>query len=74
MIDEEVISELEALQAAKNQDRGVDCVRTLITYLRKGNFYSAHLCAKNEWDKISSYTDIANFLIKVGLYTPIKFN
>lgn len=63
---------LDQMQKLENCGRGIDCVRTLIIYLNKGDFNGACAVARNEWDKISSYPEISKFLIKQGLFIPIK--
>ncbi len=59
------------MQSEKNDGRGVDCVKTLIYYLRNNDWQRACAAANNEWDKISSYKDIADFVIDIGLCTPM---
>lgn len=60
---EKIADELETLQAEKNSGRGVSCVRTAVVYLRRGDVEKAVACCHNEWDKIRSYPDIADFVI-----------
>jgi len=55
---------LDALQAEKNDGRGVSCVRTLIMYLRRGEIDTAKAVCLNESDKIRSYPDIQDVLEK----------
>jgi len=59
---DELADELDALQRQKNQGRGVDCVRTLMVYLRAGDIEGAKAVRRNEGDKISSYPDIVALL------------
>lgn len=46
------------LQDTKNNGLGVNCVRTICVYLRRGDIRSAANVAVNEGDKIRSYPDI----------------
>ncbi len=50
------------LQEPKNNGRGVSCVRDIYTYLVLGDMGKAKAVVNNEWDKISSYPDIAQWL------------
>jgi len=52
-----------AMQATKNQGGGVSCVRSLCAYLERADFESAETVCLNEWDKISNYPDIAQFIV-----------
>lgn len=65
--------ELNKLQAPKNEEQGVSCIKTMVLLLHCGNFDKASAVANNEWDKISFYNDIAKVIIDNGLYTPINF-
>lgn len=67
-----IACELSAMECTKNEGRGVESVRTLIFYLNEGKLSAACAVANNEWDKISSYEDISNFLIKHKLFIPIQ--
>ena len=61
---EMLADKLDALQAEKNDGRGVSCVRTLIMYLRRGEIDTAKAVCLNESDKIRSYPDIQDVLEK----------
>jgi hypothetical protein len=50
------------LQSTKNNGLGVDCVQTIVVYLRLGNTDKAKAVCYNEGDKIRSYPDIAKWL------------
>ena len=65
---------LDAMQAEANNGRGISSVQTLISYLIDGDLESAQSVAMNEWDKISSYPEIARLLIEAGIYTPVDFD
>ncbi len=54
--------ELDQLQRAANNGRGISAARTLIAYLRVGDEASAHATAANEWDKLSSHEHLAQLL------------
>ena len=58
----DLASELEILQAQENEGRGVECVRSIVTYLRVGDTESARNVAYNEGDKIRSYPGIVTWL------------
>jgi len=59
-----VADDLDALQATKNEGRGVSCVRVIVMYLRQGNIKSAMTVRKIEGDKTWSYEDIESYLNK----------
>lgn len=46
------------MQAKENDGRGIECVRSLILYLRRNNPESARAVYLNESDKIRSYPAI----------------
>ncbi len=58
----EAAEELDKLQAAKNDGRGVSCVRTICDYLKRGDITSALAVTFNESDKIRNYDDIVEAL------------
>lgn len=60
---------LDNLQATKNSGRGIECVRTLLFYLRRGELDKAQAVYFNESDKITSYPDVDK-LIKIILTPP----
>lgn len=62
--------QLYRLQMPKNNGRGVCCVRDVCMYLTSGDRQKAMAVVRNEWDKISSYPDIANWLKRHELAEP----
>lgn len=54
--------DLRRLQAQCNQGRGLSCVGDIIMYLDKGDLHRARLVAINEFDKISGYPVLANYI------------
>lgn len=60
---DKIADELEALQAEKNDGRGVSCVRAVVFDLRREKVESAQRTARGDWDKIRNYPDIADFMI-----------
>jgi len=60
---------LDALQASKNDGRGVDCVKALIMYLRKGMIRAAKSTCFSESDKFTFLDDIQS-IINNELYEP----
>lgn len=69
----EIADKLEQMQKDKNEGRGIDCIRTLSLFLRYDRYESACAVVNNEWDKISSYPDIAEYLIEQHMFNPTKF-
>lgn len=69
----QIANELDKIQASENLGTGVDCVKTLIMFLRIGRWDSACAVAGNEWDKISSYTNIARIITEKNIFKPINF-
>lgn len=63
----EISSYLFEMQQNKNQGRGVSCIRSVCTYLDLGKIHDAKLIIEHDWDKISNYKDIAEFLKNVML-------
>lgn len=59
---EEFIELLERKHMVRNGGRGVSCVDTICTYLKMKDPWKAQACVENEWDKISSYPNIARLL------------
>lgn len=63
----ELADKLEALQATKNDGRGVSCVRDIILYLRRNDIEGAKAVYDCDGDKIcGSYPDIDK-MICMGL-------
>lgn len=61
---ERILTTLRALESKQNDGRGVSCVRSVITYLERGDLESAQAVANTDHDKIRNYPEIANFLRK----------
>ena len=66
----EKAKELNVLQAAHNDGRGITCVRDIVRCLATGSHTDAVLTASHDWDKISNYPDIANWLKKAEIADP----
>ena len=54
--------DLKNLQTKCNHGRGLSCVETIIMYLDSDDFHRANLVANNEYDKISGYPIIAEYI------------
>jgi hypothetical protein len=65
--------QLDELQSVANNGRGVSCVRTVITYLRRGDFDSAKAVIETEHDKIENYPEIVQVLEERGLWHRIEW-
>ena len=61
------IEELDKLQAAHNEGRGITCVRGVIFELKQGNAAGAKVITSIDWDKIANYPDVAAWLKASGL-------
>lgn len=74
-IDEadKLADELDALQAKAYEGRGISCVRSVVAYLRRGDFSKARAVVNNESDKIRSHEDIVAVLERTGLWHRIGF-
>lgn len=59
---------LDELQAVQNQGRGVDCLRTVCLFLRRGEFGRARSCVLSEMDKIGMYPELVALLSQVGFW------
>jgi len=62
------------LQAPLNDGRGVSCVRSLCTYLRRHDIDAAQAVADNESDKLSNYPTIVDVLKECGLWSEVDFS
>ena len=60
----ELADKLDDLQKEKNGGRGVSCVQTVVSYLRRSDLQSARAVCWNEADKIVNYPDIRKVLQK----------
>lgn len=65
---------LHDMQAGKNSERGVSCVRTIVDELRRGDITGALAVANNESDKIRSYADIVGVLKEAGFWYEIDWS
>ena len=54
--------EVDGLQSQENDERGISCVRTIVSYLRMNDLESAKAVCLNESDKIRNYPDIVKKL------------
>lgn len=61
------VDRLDLLQSQQNNGRGISCVRQLVSELRRDRKTSAQAIANNEWDKISTYPEVAKVVISMGL-------
>lgn len=68
----EMADKLDHLQQAKNDGRGVSCVKDVITYLRRGDFEQAKRIATHDHDKIGAYPDIEELMEYYGLCVSYK--
>lgn len=57
-------SQLDELQRARNDGRGISCVRQIVQDLQRNDVRGAKMITFNEWDKIANYRDVAQWLIK----------
>jgi hypothetical protein len=56
--------ELDILQLNENDGRGINCVRDIISSLRRSDLEDAKAISYNEADKISSYPEVKKFLVE----------
>ncbi|MGH7174842.1 MAG: hypothetical protein ACREGR_00595 [Minisyncoccia bacterium] len=59
--------QLELLEQAKNDGRGIEHVRWIIEALRNGDINLAQTDYRNQSDKYGNYPDIKAFLEKIGV-------
>lgn len=59
---EAVANELNHLQETKNDGRGIECVRQVVSELRRGDIEGARTIADMDGDKLRAFPDIGNFL------------
>jgi len=62
---EEIADTLDELQAAENGERGISCVRSIVTYLRRGDFERAQNVRQIDGDKTRSYPKVEGYLTRV---------
>lgn len=61
----EKIEELNKLQQSKNNGRGVNCIKDIIFYLKRGENDVAEAVCRNEGDKIESYPDLQKLIFNL---------
>jgi len=61
---------LHAMQANRNGGRGISLVSKIAALFNRGREAEARAMILSEWDKISDYPKIAEFLTKQELTTP----
>lgn len=66
--------EVERMNNGFNDGRGISAIRDVASALKANQVDSAKATIKNEWDKISTYSQVADYLIAEGLYIPIDFS
>ena len=54
---DKLTAQLEEMNLKINEGMGVDCIKTLIMFLKNGEIDKAKACCFNEGDKISSWTE-----------------
>lgn len=59
------IDVLEELQSPKNQGRGINCVESIIFYLRRDDYRSALAVRQHDGDKTASYPDVEKQLVSM---------
>jgi hypothetical protein len=62
--------DLYKLQEAHNDGRGISCVRQVAQDIAWSDIEGARAIAHNEWDKIASYRDVAEWLKKHNIADP----
>lgn len=68
----DLVAKLSSLEKTKNDGRGVQCVRDLLKALQRDR-REAEAIISNEWDKIRSYSDIAQVCRELFPSTVPKF-
>jgi len=62
--------ELDAMQASKNEGRGVSAVRTVVFYLKQGDWESAKTVAEHDNDKIRYHPEIRQWMLGKDILKP----
>ena len=57
-----IILHIQDLQQTINHGRGLNCIDTVLFFLQKNQTQKAVACIHNEWDKISAYPIMAEYL------------
>lgn len=65
---------IDSINDGLNNGRGISAIRDVSYALKAGEVESAKATIKNEWDKISSYPEVADYLIQQGLFAPVDFS
>lgn len=61
-VNEEDVQELERLERTVNGKMGVSCVRTILVYLRRGEYEAAQNVRQVEGDKTRAYPELEPIL------------
>lgn len=61
-INETIIQHIQNIQKTINNGRGINCIETVLFFLQNNQTKKAIACIYNEWDKISAYTSMAQYL------------
>jgi hypothetical protein len=64
-MDVKMLKSLKEMEKVQNNGRGVSCVRSIISYIKKGDMGSANATCFNENDKIRNYPEIQGLLRKI---------
>ena len=56
------ISELRKLESEANEDRGVSCVKSIISYIERGDLQSARTVRVMDGDKLYQYPEIEEWM------------
>ena len=59
---DQLAEELNEIQKGKNGGNGVDCVRTIVNFLKLNQINTARAVCFNEGDKIIKYSDIKEWI------------
>jgi hypothetical protein len=57
-----IANTLNTMQSILNDGRGVSCICEVVFWLERGDEDRAKLVIEHDWDKISTYPMIAEFL------------
>lgn len=61
----EIADRLDELQSVENDGRGISHIRSVIVYLRRGDYDSANNVRRVEGDKTRSYPAIGEYITSV---------
>jgi hypothetical protein len=62
----EIADLLEVMQSMKNDGNGIDCIRTVVGFLRENDYERAKTVVKDQWDYIITFQDIAILLSRLN--------